>query len=351
MKVAYSNLKIFNYKDKLDSLDTQEIKSPIHIRIKPTNICNHRCWYCAYRQDNLQLGKDMVLSDFIPEQKMMEIIDDIVNMKVRAVTFSGGGDPFCYPFLCQAVKQLAKTEIKFAALTNGGRLYGEVANVFAHYATWVRVSMDGWDDESYSYYRNVGYGEYTKVVSNMESFKKLGGNCYLGVSLIIDQTNATHIYESTERLKNIGVDSIKMSPCVTNDIGKDNDTYHLPIFDTVRKQIEMSIDKLASPTFEIYDSYHKLAEKYEKDYTWCPYLQILTVIGADQNIYACQDKAYNKAGLLGSLKEKRFKDVWFESKDKFFKINPSVDCNHHCLSNNKNKLVLEYLNAEHLEFV
>ena len=36
----------------------------------------------------------MVARDFIPKAKMMEIIDDLVDMGVKAVTFSGGGDPF-----------------------------------------------------------------------------------------------------------------------------------------------------------------------------------------------------------------------------------------------------------------
>ena len=96
MGQLYTKYKIFHFKDKIDSLprDVEEIKPPIHIRIKPTNVCAHNCWYCAYKASNLQLGKDMVTKDFIPKDKMMEIIDDIIEMGVKAVTFSGGGDPF-----------------------------------------------------------------------------------------------------------------------------------------------------------------------------------------------------------------------------------------------------------------
>ena len=49
-----------------------------------------------------------------------------------------------------------------------------------------------------------------------------------------------------------------------------------------------------------------------KDYTWCPYLQILPVIGADLNIYPCQDKAYNlEHGLVGTIRNQRFKILVF----------------------------------------
>ncbi len=143
----YTKTKVFHFKDKLDSLPKENpaILAPIHIRIKPTNVCNHNCHYCAYRVDNLQLGKDMVTRDFIPREKMLEIIDDLVEMKVRAVTFSGGGEPFCYPYLLEAVKNLARGGIKFASLTNGALLTGEIANFFAKNATWLRISIDGWD--------------------------------------------------------------------------------------------------------------------------------------------------------------------------------------------------------------
>ena len=100
MSSKYSNLKIFHYQEKLDNLtlNTQEIKPPLHIRIKPTNVCNHNCWYCAYKVDYLQLGQDMVERDYILEDKMMEIINDCAEMGVKAITFSGGGEPFTYRY-------------------------------------------------------------------------------------------------------------------------------------------------------------------------------------------------------------------------------------------------------------
>lgn len=352
----YTRMKVFHFKDKVDSLpqDNKKVLAPIHIRIKPTNACNHNCWYCAYKADNLQLGKDMVTRDYIPKDKMMEIIDDIIEMGVNAITFSGGGEPFCYPYLLEAIKKLSKTKVKFAAITNGSRLEKEVADIFAHFGTWLRISIDGWDDESYSSYRGAPSGEFTKIMNNIQNFKKAKGICLLGVSLIVDKKNAPHIYEFISRLKAICVDSVKVSPCIVSNDGKENDIYHTPIFQTVKDNIAKAIKDFSDEGFEIFDAYHKLNEEFNKKYTWCPYLQILPVIGADLNIYPCQDKAYNLSeGLIGSIKNRRFKDFWFQDKDKFFKINPSLRCNHRCVADVKNRLILDYLNTDrgHLGFV
>ena len=352
----YTQLKVLHFRDKVLSLprENPEVLPPLHIRVKPTNVCNHACRYCAYRAQDLQLGKDMRTSDVLPREKMLELADDCVALGVKAVTFSGGGEPFCYPHLAEAALRLVQGGVAIASLTNGGRLRGEAAEVFAAHGTWLRVSMDGWDAASYARYRNVSEREFGRVLENMAAFKALGGPCRLGVSYIVDRENAPHVLAMVRRLKDVGVDSVKISPCVVANEGEKNNAYHQPVFETVKEQAQRAVAELADAGFEVFDSYHLLDAKFAKGYHWCPYLQILPVVGADQNVYSCQDKAYNlDSGLLGSIRERSFREFWLDGKDKFFGIDPARDCNHHCVANNKNRLVLEYLDADprHLGFV
>ncbi len=356
MAAKYSQLKIFHYKDKIDSLpkEKEEIKAPLHIRIKPTNLCNHNCWYCAYKVDNLQLGQDMVERDYIPEEKMMEIIDDCAEMGVKAITFSGGGEPFNYRYYLNTIKKLITTDISFASLTNGAKVKGEIAELFAKHGTWLRISIDGWDSESYANYRETKLTEFDKVIQNMRDFKSYEGKCALGVSYIIDDKNYKHIHEFTKLIKSTGADSIKLSACIVDNEASKNNEYHKPIYDEVKNQINKIREDFEDDSFEIFDAYHLMEERFDKDYNWCPYMQVLPIIGADLNIYPCQDKAYNlDTGLVGSIKNRRFKDFWFDDKNKFFNINPEKVCNHHCVANMKNKMILDYLDVdnEHLGFV
>jgi MoaA/NifB/PqqE/SkfB family radical SAM enzyme len=351
----YSGLKIFYYKDKLDSLpkNNEIIKAPVHIRIKPTNVCNHNCWYCAYKVDNLQLGQDMVERDYIPYEKMMEIIDDVKDMGVKAITFSGGGEPFTYRYFTDAVKKLVAYKIPFASLTNGSKLKGEIAELFAHNATWLRISIDGYDAQSYADARSVKLTEFDKIIQNMKDFVSISNRkCNLGISFIIDDKNYKEIYSFSKMMKEIGVDSIKLSGCVVSNDGNENNEYHKPFFEEAKRLSIKAKKELEDNSFEVFDSYHYLEDKFDKDYDWCPYSQILPVIGADLNIYPCQDKAYNlDNGLVGSIKDVSFKEFWFNDKNKFFKINPSCHCQNHCVANGKNKLILDYLDVDHLGFV
>lgn len=354
MGLLYTKYKMFHFKDKLDSLPRdKQILPPIHIRIKPTNVCNHDCWYCAYKVSHLQLGKDMVERDYIPQEKMLEILEDCKEMGVQAVTFSGGGEPLVYRYMLQTLRFLVQTDISFATLTNGSKLSGEVAELFARHGTWVRVSMDGYDNASYQKFRGTGAKEFDKIIKNMESFKKLGGKCDLGVSYIVGQENYQAIYQLAKILRDIGVDSLKIAPAIVSNDGEGTNAYHKGIYDAVREQIA-KVKEDFGKELEIFDSYHYQLQSFAKDYDWCPYSQMLMVIGADLNLYPCQDKAYNlEEALLGSIANMRFKDWWYNNKESFFKINPCKVCNHHCVADDKNRMVLEYLNAdtEHLGFV
>ena len=349
MGLLYTKMKVFHYKDKIDSLPASvpEILAPVHVRVKPTNVCNHNCWYCAYRKDSMQLGQDMSVTDHIARAKMLEIVEDFSEMGVQAVTFSGGGEPLCYPYLLDTLGALTEGGIRFAALTNGAGLRNEIAERFAHGGTWVRVSMDGWDGPSYARYRGVSESEFSKVMGNLEGFKGLDGVCYLGVVIIVDKDNAAHVYEMIDHLQSTGVNSVKVSPCIVSNDGPESNAYHRPYFAMVAEQVEKATSNFVREGFEIFNGYLEQLTTFEKSYAWCPYIQINPVIGADLNVYSCHDKAYNlEEGLICSIRERRFRDAWFDDKAQFFRIDPRKHCAHHCVVNDKNRMILEYLDAD-----
>lgn len=354
MALLNTQLKVFAYPDKLRSLpaSVDEVRPPLHVRIKPTNICNHDCWFCAYRQDDFQLGQTMVERDQIPREKMLEIVDDLLEMQVQAATFSGGGEPFVYPHLLETVRRLAEGGIAFASLTNGSRLSGELAEVFAERGTWVRVSLDGWDGPSYAKFRRTKETEFDKVLANMAAFKRLGGACVLSTVIVVGHENGPHLYDLVRQLAPLGMDSIKISPVIVSNDGAENTAYHAKHFDLVKEQVARAVADFGKLT-EISDAFDNQLHTFDKAYGWCPMLQVRPVIGADLNVYACQDKAYNPDGLLFSIKDRRFRDAWLEGKAQFLRIDPSRHCNHHCVAHGSNRLLLEYLDADprHLPFV
>ena len=143
-----------------------------------------------------------------------------------------------------------------------------------------------------------------------------------------------------------GVHKVKISHCIVSNDGAENNRYHQPNFSSVRSQVDRLIKDSPDNDFELFDAYHELETKFDKNYDWCPFLQALCLIGADLNVYSCQDKAYTDKGLLGSLKEQGFAEFWSEGKSKFHMINPAIDCRLHCVANHKNQMLNEYFNTD-----
>lgn len=347
MPTLYSNLKFLRFPEHLQALREQRTVAPVHIRIKPINRCNHDCWYCAYRVSNLHLGEDIDYDDSIPEAKMYEIVDDVIAMGVKAVTFTGGGEPLLYKPLPGVVRRLAQGGVRVATLTNGSNLKGRVADAFAEYATWVRVSTDAWDDRSFSRSRGVRDGAFADLLKNIRGFAARNSRCVLGVSFIVDENNCGHLYDACALLKDAGVNHVKISGVVVSNSGTENNAYHARIRDTVTAQIARATT-LADDRFAVINHYHDLDERFDKHYTSCPYLMFLTVIGADCTVYTCQDKAFTKSGTLGSIQDRRFRDFWFsgENHRRLFALNPATDCTHHCVSHAKNLAILNLLSVD-----
>ncbi len=352
----YSQVKVFHFPEKINSLpvDRVEIRPPVHVRIKPTNRCNQHCYYCSYREDNLQLGKGMNLNDIIPKEKLFEIAEDLGEMGTKAVTLSRGGEPLTHPHILELLRRIVSTsKLKFAFITNGINLKGEVADLIASHGSWIRISVDGWDDKSYSEYRHVPAGQWSRLIENIKRFSGMRGKCLLGVYIIVDDKNAVHTYDMIRLYKELGANSVKVYGVVLSDDGSANNSYHEKIYHDVREQIDKAKMELEDEAFQVYDAYHFQSGNFKKGYNWCPYIQITPVIGADLKVYSCHDKAYTEGGLLGDIRYSRFRDFWMQGKEKFFRICPENDCNHHCMVNQQNKTIVEYLNiySDHLEFL
>ncbi|MBF0447822.1 MAG: radical SAM protein [Magnetococcales bacterium] len=347
MSILYSSLKFLRFQEHLEALKNRQVLAPVHVRIKPTNRCNHDCWYCAYKVDHLQLGDDMVEADAIPEKKMREIVDDLIAMQVKAVTFSGGGEPLLYKSLPETIERLALGGVKVASLTNGTNLKGRMADAFAQHATWVRISLDGWDDASFSRIRGCRDGEFSRVVDNIRQFAQRQSNCTVGISYVITQENYQHTYDVCALFKQAGANHIKLSGVVVDNEGSVNNRYHQSIMAAVSEQIQQA-QQLNDERFSVVNHYHELEERFDKSYTFCPYLLFLPVIGADQVVYSCHDKAYNKSGEWGSIKDRSFQSFWFseENRLRMYGLDPSKSCRHHCVAHSRNLAILEYLNID-----
>lgn len=350
----YSNLKIFAHAQELNKVGEGKRISPIYIRIKPTNYCNHKCYYCSYADSALGLRDSVNKQDQIPWEKMQEIISDISDMGVKAVTFSGGGEPLVYPHIVEAMQGVLDAGIDLSIITNGQLLKGERAEVLAQ-AKWVRISFDSANAETYAKVRQLPLEAFDEVCSNIRKFsQRKNGKCELGVNFVINHENAEQAYDMARLVKGLGVNHIKYTARVTKDLF----AYHEPFKQQVIEQIHRAKAELEDGNFRVINKYESDFDSvlvFHRCYEKCYVNRIFTVIAADSKVYFCHDKAYVSEGVVGDLGNCSFKELWFsdETMKRYEEFNAQEECNHHCVYDDRNELLNTYfsLDKNHINFI
>ncbi len=352
MYAPYSDLKIFHHIERVSGLLENKRVAPIYVRIKPTNVCNQRCFYCGYADDYLFDGRKVDKRESIPWNVMKDLIDDLAKMKVKAVTFSGGGEPLCYHSIKQTLELVQNYGLDYSMITNGQTLQGEIAE-YLKYAKLVRISFDSYDPQTYEDVRRVK--THAEVLRNIEDFAKIKGKCTLGINCVVTKQNATQIYDLCKLVKELGVDNIKLSPILI----KENEAgYHEEIKDTVSEQIARAKEELQDKKFTIVDKYTNdlaLDKDFHKGYTRCLIQEFFAVVAADSKLYRCHQRAYTMAGEIGDLAKHSFEEIWYSSDviRKVRDFNPCTECQFRCAFDERNIILDDFLNIdqEHVNFI
>jgi len=334
---AYSRLKIFAHPQKVQDLLEDRVSAPVHIRIKPTNNCNHKCFYCIYDPSVGNMHIAINRNDEIPREKMMEILDNLNIMGVKAITWTGGGEPLIYPHIEEALEKTIRYGIDFAILTNGQALEGRKAELLAD-AKFVRVSVDSVNSEQFERIRRKSGKLFHRLIKNIGDFARTRKpECEYGVSFLINKENSNSVYEAARLFKQLGLERIRFAPIWT----KEGSAYHDSIRQDVNEQIARARQDFEDKNFEVYDTYGSFFDiqgRSQRTYSKCYRMQINPVIAADCGVYFCQNKAYDPSGLLGFIKDRSFKELWFskEAAEKFKTFNPKEVCKHQCTHDQKN---------------
>lgn len=346
----YSDKKIVWFWDKLQSFKNNTIAAPLYVRIKPLNACNHSCFWCVYHHDLATMHENMNAKDKIPKEKFRELLSDLKDIGVKAVTYSGGGEPLMYDGIEEFLQTTLDNGINLSIITHGGFLNKDKAKILGQ-GSWVRISMDYWDPQSIHETRNVPTKFYDGIMENIANFAKLKNpTCDLSVNYIVTQKNYTHLEEITVKLKDIGVENIRFSPMWADNFHE----YHKPITDTVQATLKV-LKQLDCDNFKVYSSYNQVYDLNisKRSYKKCYVNQTIPAVGADQYVYTCHNQAYSDDSIIGSIKDKSFKEMWFSQETKHFfdSFDCQSICTDQCAADKKNEFINELLDCEGDNFV
>jgi len=353
IKDEYSPYKLIHHPEIINRLKNKDFLYPIQVHLIPTNFCNQKCKFCAYRITGNESNQHFNEKDYIPTDKILSLLDCLYKCNIKAIQYTGGGEPLCHPNINEIFQKTIDNNMDLALVTNGILLNDKLIEIL-NKSKWIRISVDAYSKETYCKLKNAPEFHYDKMIENIKKLiKNKSNDTIIGIGFVVCQENYKEIYDAVKMFKDIGVDNVRISAAFQPE--------GFNYFNSFFKEAKILSQKakiLADNKFDVFNLFDdRIGNMFNKkqDYNNCPMKDLVIYIGADFKVYTCCTLAYNDLGYIGDLNNQTFKELWNsnEKKDFYFKHNPMRQCRLPCMFENKNEFINYCIKKEpkHINFI
>jgi cyclic pyranopterin phosphate synthase len=317
---------------------------PVLIEVDPSNACNHACDFClsSYIHFDKYKGSETFSRALMPRDMLMNLCKDFVSMGVRAVNWTGGGEPTLNKHLKEAIEYCGQNNIKMGMFTNGTLLdKWDMFDTLVDNMTWVRFSIDEGKKSAYNEIRKAKNGRgWDKMVSNLTTLTELnakkGYPIDIGVGYVITPDNYENIVEFAKFFSQFDLTYCQYKPevVIREDGGQQREREFWldkvrPLLDEAKQILG---DKFQVNEYKL-DDLENDREKFGRKYKKCLGSQVQPCVGADGHVYVCTNHRGWKQYSYGSLyDEKSFKDIWqdMQARQEVMSLIEEKECFSNC---------------------
>jgi MoaA/NifB/PqqE/SkfB family radical SAM enzyme len=173
---------------------------PITADIFLTNYCNNKCPYCTYGRWELdEAAYSMKYEEFVT------YAERLIELGVKGFILTGGGEPTICKDFEKIAGWLERKGIHYGVNTN----FNEYVKIKPDY---LKISLDGWDEESYK--KSRGVNAYEKVKKNIRQYAEWKKNNSPHTSLGVQRVVSLYedVYKFYYANKDLPVDYIVFRP-------------------------------------------------------------------------------------------------------------------------------------------
>jgi len=300
----FNSWKILRHGDRLEEIAAGGMPFPVDWHVYPSNICNHSCGWCMFRQN----GEQFVNHVLMPEHILMKAVDDAARTGAVLMHFSGGGEPLVNKRTPDAMRRAVAAGLKVALSTNGALLTPEVAAT----VDYLRISLNAGTPEQHFKTNHGGEGtaDWPRILENVRAAvpHKKGD---IGLAFVVDHYNYNDIIPFCGVAADLGVDFVQIRPAFWYDKAEDAATR--AIMPTVY-EMGLEAKRLYGHAVDIF----ALGEKFDgfwtpRSYDKCRAVISGTCLTATGDFAVCQDRTDLRFGAEYAHSA-TFEDVWLSDE-------------------------------------
>src|SRR5690606_31804808 len=108
--------------------------------------------------------------------RALALIDELADCGVKAITFTGGGEPLVHREAAAILERAAAAGLEFGVVTNGFNLRGAAQDVIAKHAKFVRVSLDSGTPETHQFAHGTPFLQFHQILANIRATREKAGD-------------------------------------------------------------------------------------------------------------------------------------------------------------------------------
>lgn len=275
---------------------------PILVEIAPVGYCNASCPWCLFKNKRGTAQIDSFI--------MLEIIEDLDQLGVKAINWTGGGEPTLHPYFEEIVEKAAHLGLKQGLFTNG---YREIP--CQDKFKWIRISLtpEGMD----------------RIVRPRVPF-----------GIVLNQTadlTEAELRDLVLRVRDFGAKYFQIRPALVGDF-----------IAQLKLNIPDYLKEYTTKDFEVYVTKYKYREaNWPREYGFCYGYHFCPSIDWHGQLRVCLYME-GKEFILGDLNKTSILEIWPKITKKI-KVVPG--CQNCCKNHEINKVLDGARQAEMVEFL
>jgi MoaA/NifB/PqqE/SkfB family radical SAM enzyme len=364
-KIFNPQAKVLHHLDRVLDFFSGKNADPITLEIDPSNACNHSCPFCISGHIHLSKfkGTELFNRTMMARDFLLRLVKDLSKTEIKAISFTGGGEPTLNPHLKEAIEYLKKnSQIEMGMFTNGTNLERfDLFETIVSSLKWIRISIDAGSKKTYDSLRLTNKtNNFDVVINNIKKLikfkKKNSSNLTIGVGFVISRETVSEVEDFAKIFKNIDIDYCQFKPEIIQiERGQNKEEVNKQIspefwaHEVISKLNKASLilgNKFECNSYKVEDLI-KDPKKYGREYKECIGSQFQPCIGADGEFYVCTNHRGHKEFSYGSLHEKSFEEIWNDldlrrkMMDKICSIQKFSKCTNLCKPHESNKILWE----------
>jgi len=321
MTSPYAHISLLEHRVNLEAAaaDPDPAVAPVHIRFEPTESCNFKCVFCAWHDPERRAELDQERLDVqgkrhIPLDRALKLVNEWADMGVKAVSFTGTGDPMVYPHAGAVLREIRLRGMKAGVTSNLAMKIPEETLQELALCTWVRWSYNGGSEDVYNAIHRpkekiagTSFARAKENASRITALSRAAGRVNLNASFVVCEDNKHDVYEAARVAHDCGGQAILYRP--DTPMERTGETLVFPeesLRDIARAQKDFGDDEFqVVPCDERLDDAGSAADDLS-----CRYISHSAYMAPNGDVYPCCYTRSDKNYVMGNIMDRDFASFW-----------------------------------------